>query len=185
MTLSLEPESRLRKISRWGLESGSLRAAAIISVELALLVLASALVWQPGFRFDPAALGVTFCALELGLLRGLLAAVIIGYLADLFSGGPLGLWMFGAAFGYAVLRLFVFRVVGARAPTVALLSGVAALVGGLGRAGLELLFDTAPPSGGLRFVGLVLGSTALGYPSYVTFRWASDRFRKRDDQAFR
>lgn len=184
MSLSLDGEGRMRRLSRWGVESGGLRAASILFVQLGGLVLGAVLAAQTGLRVDAASFGVVFVALELGLLRGLVLAAAIGYLADLFSGQPHGLWMTGAVASFAALRLFVFRVVGAQALTVALLAGFAALVAGLARAILlGSVGQPAPAASAL--LGLAALTAAGGPIAYRLFSFASDRFKKRDEQLFK
>lgn len=186
MTLSLEGDGRFRRFSQWGVDSGGLRAASILAVAVLLQLLASGLAWRPGVRVDPVALGVTFCALEAGLVRGLLISLGIGYMADLYSGQPRGLWMAGAVLTYGVLRLFVVRVVGARFLTVAVLSALAASVSGVLRTGLEALFGGGVHPGALvDLVVTALASGGVGFPAFMLFRWASDRFRARDENLFR
>lgn len=169
----------MRRISRWGMESGGLRALSILTVQVGLFVLASFLAWQIDLHVDVAAFGVAFCALELALARGLALTAGIGYLADLFSGQPHGLWMTGAVAAFAALRLFVFRIAGSGALTVGLLTGFAVLVAALARAILQLSVgrDTAPP---FALASMVLLGGALGPGVYALLRWASDRFKKRD-----
>ncbi|MEO1232389.1 MAG: hypothetical protein AAFZ18_26175 [Myxococcota bacterium] len=185
MSLSLEPESRFRRISAWGLESGGLRAASILVVAALSTAFSGVLARDTGLRIDPAALGATFCALEVGLARGLILAASIGYIADVSSGQPRGLWTFGTVVAYGVLRLFVIRVVGARAGTVMILTALAAGTAYLARWGLELLTGNDVGLWGVRMMLGVAGTTLLGYPAFVVYGWASDRFRSREDTLFR
>lgn len=182
MTLSLDGESRLRRIRRWGVESGGLRATSILLVMLLLLAVASVVAHETGWVIDVAATGVVFVALELGLLRGLALTAGMGYLADLFSGQPRGLWLAGSVVSFLALRLFVFRVEGARPVTVALLGGFSALVAGLARMVLQASVGPGVAEGTtFGFFGAVLGASASAYPAYLFLDWASDRFRSRDE----
>lgn len=185
MNLSLEPDSRFRRFSAWGLESGGLRAASILAVAALSTAFSGVLARSTGLRLDPAALGAMFCALEVGLGRGLILATAIGYIADVSSGQPRGLWTFGTVVAYGVLRLFVVRVVGARAGTIMVLTALAAFTAHVARWGLEATVGNEGGLWGLRVLIGVLGTTLLGYPAFLVYGWASDRFRSRDDTLFR
>lgn len=173
----------MRRFSRWGLESGGLRAGSIGLAQLVLLVVASTLSLQLGWRIDAASYGVVFIALELGFMRGLLLCALVGYLADLFGGQPQGLWMAGAVASFAALRLFVFRIAGAGALTVALLTAFAVGVAGLTRLILLRTLGQSPSDLGALF-GLVLGTAVVAPLTHRLFAFASDRFKKRDEQLF-
>ena len=160
------------------LESEGLRGASVIGVQLVLLVLGAAAAWRPGLRVDVPVLGVLFCALEFRLVPGFLVSLVIGYLADVFSGQPHGLWMAGSLGSYAVLRLLVVRVVGAQLRTIILLAAVAAASSALIRGVLE----DQPSRAILARVGAGLAAAVLAYPAYRLFLWASDPFREKDPQ---
>ena len=69
---------------------------------------------------------------------------------------------------------------------VAILSGIAALIAGLSRAGLRAAVEGAPLTSTLGGVAVsALAAAILGYPVYFIFRLASDRFRVRNDTLFR
>ena len=185
MTISLEPEGRLHRFGQWGVQSGGLQTASILFVSLVLYLVASTVIWRPGFRFDPAALVVTFCALEMTMLRGLGLAFMTGYLADLFSGHERGLWWVSTVLTYGVLRLIVVRVVGAQPPIVAILSGIAAFCAWFSRLILQVFVEGyLPPHILWGGSASILGSTLLGYPVYVVFLWTSERFRAGTDNLF-
>lgn len=185
MSVSLEPQGGLRAFSRWGLDSGGLRALSVLVTAFLMASIAHAVAYGFGVRIDVGALGVTFCALEVGLFRGLALTLGVGYIADVASGQPRGLWTFGAVVGYAVLRLFVVRVVGARAPTVVFLTVVAASAAMVGRAVLQLATEVAPTGAMSRALVTLVATAVVGYPAYWMFRFASDRFRPRDETLFR
>ncbi|MBX2813225.1 MAG: hypothetical protein KTR25_15530 [Myxococcales bacterium] len=185
MKLHLEPEGRLHSLRRWGVESGGLWSVSIILTVLVLYVTTSVLAWRPGFRFDPTAVIVVFCALELTMVRGLAAACAVGYIGDLFSGHDRGLWWSSAIASYLVLRLLVVRVVGAQPAVVAFLSLVAAIAATFTR--ICLLHATEQPIPPQAFWGalvIIVGSLLTGYPTYRLFGAVSYRFRPRNDNLF-
>lgn len=184
MSLSLDRESRFTAIGRWGMESGGLRATSALVFALATAAFGSTFGLWTGLRYDPIALGVTFCALEISLMRGLLLSVGIGYIGELFLGRPHGLGVFGAAVSYGLLRLIVFRVVGARAPTVAGLAGLAAIGGAAARGLLAASEGGAVPELGEATI-TTLVTAVVAYPAYRGYRFVSDRFRPKEDALFR
>ena len=181
MSLSLDPESRVDRLGRLGIESGGLRAFSIGVVALLLTAPAQVTAVEPGIRIDACALAATFCALELSLVRGLVSTLVIGLVTEPFTGVPRGVWSFGAVCAFGALRLMVVRIVGAELRTVTLLAGAAAAVSAFGRIGLEASLGgegvAIHPAG---IVYEVLATALVGYPAYRIFAWASDRFRKRD-----
>lgn len=184
MSVSLDRESRWSWLGRWGMESGGLRATSILGFSLVTTALASSLALWTGVRIDTVALGVTFCSLELRLERGLLLALGIAYLGESFTGTPHGLYLFGAAASYGLLRLLVFRVVGARAATVAGLAGLASGAAAMARMGLAASVGAAHPAPA-SILATLLATAVVAYPVFCGYRFVSDRFRAREDTLFR
>lgn len=184
MNLSLDAESPLSRFSRWSMESGGLRASSILLLGALYTSAASAFALMTGVRIDAAAIGLTLCARDTEPLRGLVLACGLGYLAELYSGQPHGLWMFGASVAYAVLRVVLVRLVSHRASTVVALAALATLVAAAAR-GLLGASVGQPAGGAAAALGSTLATALVAYPGYRLMRLVSDRFRRRDDARFR
>jgi hypothetical protein len=79
-----------------------------VGLALALLTLESVVVKQAGLvlgRIDVTVVLVAFLALRATLLEGAVSAFAVGYLLDLMSGQPTGLFTFLAVFTFLVGRL--------------------------------------------------------------------------------
>jgi hypothetical protein len=79
-----------------------------VGIALALLTLESVVVKQAGMvlgRIDVTVVLVAFLALRATLLEGAFSAFAVGYLLDLMSGQPTGLFTFLAVFTFLVGRL--------------------------------------------------------------------------------
>ncbi|MFY2563752.1 hypothetical protein ACN469_39550 [Corallococcus terminator] len=79
-----------------------------VGIALALLTLESVVVKQAGLvlgRIDVTVVLVAFLALRATLLEGAFSAFAVGYLLDLMSGQPTGLFTFLAVFTFLVGRL--------------------------------------------------------------------------------
>ncbi len=79
-----------------------------VGLALALLTLESVVVKQAGLvlgRIDVTVVLVAFLALRATLLEGAFTAFTVGYLLDLMSGQPTGLYTFLAVFTFLVGRL--------------------------------------------------------------------------------
>jgi rod shape-determining protein MreD len=79
-----------------------------VGLALALLTLESVVVKQAGLvlgRIDVTVVLVAFLALRATLLEGAFTAFTVGYLLDLMSGQPTGLFTFLAVFTFLVGRL--------------------------------------------------------------------------------
>jgi hypothetical protein len=79
-----------------------------VGIALALLTLESVVVKQAGLvlgRIDVTVVLVAFLALRATLLEGAFSAFAVGYLLDLMSGQPTGLFTFLAVFIFLVGRL--------------------------------------------------------------------------------
>jgi hypothetical protein len=79
-----------------------------VGLTLALLTLESVVVKQAGLvlgRIDVTVVLVAFLALRATLLEGAFTAFAVGYLLDLMSGQPTGLYTFLAVFTFLVGRL--------------------------------------------------------------------------------
>ncbi|WP_163996914.1 hypothetical protein [Pyxidicoccus caerfyrddinensis] len=79
-----------------------------VGLALALLTLESVVVKQAGLvlgRIDVTVVLVAFLALRATLLEGAFSAFAVGYLLDLMSGQPTGLFTFLAVFTFLVGRL--------------------------------------------------------------------------------
>ncbi|MFP2928833.1 hypothetical protein ACLESO_27275 [Pyxidicoccus sp. 3LG] len=79
-----------------------------VGLALALLTLESVVVKQAGLvlgRIDVTVVLVAFLALRATLLEGATSAFAVGYLLDLMSGQPTGLYTFLAVFTFLVGRL--------------------------------------------------------------------------------
>ena len=79
-----------------------------VGLALALLTLESVVVKQAGLvlgRIDVTVVLVAFLALRATLMEGAISAFAVGYLLDLMSGQPTGLFTFLAVFTFLVGRL--------------------------------------------------------------------------------
>ncbi|WP_164017277.1 hypothetical protein [Pyxidicoccus trucidator] len=79
-----------------------------VALALALLTLESVVVKQAGLvlgRIDVTVVLVAFLALRATMLEGAVTAFAVGYLLDLMSGQPTGLYTFLAVFTFLVGRL--------------------------------------------------------------------------------
>lgn len=165
----------------------ALRFAALFGVATALLSVSSVLSRSPSIRLDVVAPIVVFLSLELELMMGLIVAFGVGYLADIYSGDPRGLYWGSTVIQFLVLRLFVFRIVGSRPPIVVMIVFVTTILGLVVRLLMQATLGGGRPSissMGPGLVSLFLGAVVLGYPLYALFSRIDARLRPRDEQFF-
>jgi rod shape-determining protein MreD len=96
------------------LQSIRLRLVLVLMAATVLLTTQSVLALKPTLRPDVATLVIVYLAMEHELIPGLVTAILVGYLADVFSGEPPGLYCASLVIVYLVLRLIVLRIVGSR-----------------------------------------------------------------------
>lgn len=180
--MSLEPQSG----GGGPFEPQTLRVFANALVAL-VLVLAVSVIRVPTVRPDVVTLVVVYLALEQEFLLGLLLAVGIGYVSDLFSGHGPGLNASVAGLVYLTLRLFVARLAGGRGLMVSILALFATALALV----LRLLIEGTIGPNHASFGGLlaalpwiVLGPVALAYPVYRVMRGIDRRFRPREEFTF-
>lgn len=166
----------------------AIRYGATFGLSAVVLSVASVLARSPRSRVDLLAPIIVFLSLELELLPGLVMAFGLGYLADVFSGEPRGLYWSSTVLLFLVLRLFVAQIVGSRPPMVVAIVLLTTALGLVLRLVLQAVigFGRAPlaaitPS----LVALVVGALFLGYPIYRLFSAVDDRLKPREDQFFR
>ncbi len=108
----------LDKPRRPGLEalltSGRFRVLLVIVAATVLMTIQSVLALKPRLRPDVATLVIVYLAMEHELISGLVTTLVVGYIADVFSGDPPGLYLASLVIVYLVLRLIVLRIVGSR-----------------------------------------------------------------------
>ncbi|MBU8898255.1 hypothetical protein DRW03_00955 [Corallococcus sp. H22C18031201] len=154
-----------------------------VGIALALLTLESVLVQQAGLvlgRVDVTVVLVAFLALRASLVEGALSAFAVGYLLDLMSGQPTGLFTFLAVLTFLAGRLVSTFVDVRGAVSFALFAMGADLGHGL----LSAFFTwltlkdgiTAPLLSGMPLQVALTGLAALGlYPLFKRFETAQDR----------
>ncbi|MCP3060751.1 hypothetical protein LXT21_18355 [Myxococcus sp. K38C18041901] len=154
-----------------------------VGIALALLTLESVVVKQAGLvlgRIDVTVVLVAFLALRATLLEGAFSAFAVGYLLDLMSGQPTGLFTFLAVFTFLVGRL-VSTFVDVRGALSFALFAMGADVGhGLLAAFFTWLTvkdgGTAPALAGLPLQVALTGAAALAlFPLLRRFEAAQDR----------
>lgn len=147
-----------------------------------LMCLQSTVAKDPAFRVDLTILVVVFLALEHELLPGLVHAVAFGYLADLFSGEPVGLMAFTAASVFLGLRLMVFRVVGSGWLLVTAIGVFATLAALCLRLIVQGILGPRVYLGalGASLPSLLLGSVFLTFPLYRGLALLDRKLRPRD-----
>jgi rod shape-determining protein MreD len=102
-----------------------------VLLAMALLTLESVLVQRAGLvlsRIDVTVVLLAFLALRASLLEGACSAFAVGYLLDLMSGQPTGLYTFLGVFTFLMCRL-VFSLVDVRGPVAFVLFTMGADVG--------------------------------------------------------
>lgn len=90
-----------------------------VALALLLLTLESVVVQQAGLaliRIDVTVVLVAFLALRAGVVEGSFSAFAVGYLLDMMSGQPTGLYTFLAVFTFLIGKL-VASLVDVRTPT--------------------------------------------------------------------
>ncbi len=168
-------------------QGAALRFAALFGVATFVLATNSVLSRSPSLRLDVVAPIVVFLSLELELFVGLIAAFGVGYLADLFSGEPKGLYWASTVIQFLLLRLFVFRIVGSRPPIVAAIVVATTVLGLVVRLLMQATLGpgrstVTSMSPGL--LSLFLGAVLLGYPLYALFSRVDAKLKPRDEQFF-
>lgn len=154
-----------------------------VGLALALLTLESVVVKQAGLvlgRIDVTVVLVAFLALRATLLEGAFSAFAVGYLLDLMSGQPTGLFTFLAVFTFLVGRL-VSTFVDVRG---ALSFALFAMGADVGHSLLSAFFtwltvkegSTASLLSGLPLQVLLTGAAALAlFPLLRRFEASQDR----------
>lgn len=102
-----------------------------VLLAMALLTLESVLVQRAGLvlsRIDVTVVLLAFLALRTSLLEGACSAFAVGYLLDLMSGQPTGLYTFLGVFTFLVCRL-VYSLVDVRGPVAFVLFTMGADMG--------------------------------------------------------
>ncbi len=151
------------------LKSGRLRVALVVIAAAILLTVQSVVAQKPRLRPDVASLVIVYLAMDHELIPGLVVALVVGYVADVFSGQAPGLYMASLVVVYLVLRLIVLRIVGSRWFIVTGLSILATFLGILVR--LSIVDVLGPGGVGFRTIGPTLPVAFLvavlgGYPIY-------------------
>lgn len=172
--------------SPWRRLFGSVRFRLLLIALVAtiLLTIQSVVARQPTLRSDFATLVVVYLALEQSFGTGLVMTLVVGYVADVFSGEPRGLYMASLVIVFLLLRMVVFRIVGSRwfiVTAIAVLSTLAAL---LVRLAIESMLG--PGEASLADVSPALVATfgvaaTFGYPIYRLLRFIEERFRGREE----
>lgn len=111
-----------------------MKAFLLVLLGLVLLCMESVLVRSFGFsvtRLDVTLVLVVFLALSATLVEGAVAAFALGYLLDVFTGRPTGLFPFLAVLTYLTVRLGALVVDARGRGTFALVTGGAVLLHGL------------------------------------------------------
>ncbi|MBI3184778.1 MAG: hypothetical protein HYZ28_21790 [Myxococcales bacterium] len=149
-----------------------MKFGATVGLALLLLVIESVAVKYLGFaitRIDVTVALVVFLSLRAGLLEGAFASFAIGYLLDVMSGRPTGLFVFLAVLVYLLGRLVSSLLDARSAPSFVLFVAGAEVAHSL----LALFFGwmtsksgTAPASVGALFaqLGLTLLAALLLWP---------------------
>jgi rod shape-determining protein MreD len=176
-------ESRLRV---WLAPFEGGRARLFVHLALACLLLSASSVASrsPRFRLDLAVLVIVYVALEYPMLRGIVAALVVGWIADLMSGESRGLSMAALVIAYLLVRLVVARITGSKWIMITGVSVFATIVDFIVRFLLESL--VGPSLATVRSMGsaiftLLFGALILGYPCYRLFRFVDNRFRPREE----
>jgi rod shape-determining protein MreD len=102
-----------------------------VVLAMALLTLESVIVQRAGLvlsRIDVTVVLLAFLALRASLLEGACSAFAVGYLLDLMSGQPTGLYTFLGVFTFLMCRV-VFSLVDVRGPVAFVLFTMGADVG--------------------------------------------------------
>ncbi|MBX7097856.1 MAG: hypothetical protein K1X89_09100 [Myxococcaceae bacterium] len=111
-----------------------MKVLALVGIGLLLLCVESVAVKSLGFsvtRVDVTLLLVVFLSLSAGLVEGAFAAFALGYLLDVFTGRPTGLFPFLAVLTYLVVRLGSVVVDARGRGLFALVTGAAVVAHGL------------------------------------------------------
>jgi rod shape-determining protein MreD len=151
------------------LQSGRLRLVLVVVAATILLTAQSVLALKPRLRPDVATLVIVYLAMEHELVAGLVTTIVVGYITDVFSGDPPGLYLASLVMVYLVLRLIVLRIVGSRWFIVTGLSILATFFAILVRLLIEsvvgpdeMTFSRISPALPITFLVAALG----GYPIY-------------------
>ena len=163
--------------------STSARVTVLAIAALVLLVGTSVVARSWPVRIDAATLVVVFLALETNFHTGLWASLLIGYLAGLYAGVPAGLDAAVAVALFAVLRVFVARIVGSRWVMVTTVATIATFGAIAGRLFVHGLFQPIPwplvlPS----IPGQLVASVILAWPAYRLLRAVQTQLTPRDER---
>jgi rod shape-determining protein MreD len=178
----------LDKPRRSGLEafllSGRIRVALVVVAATILLAVQSVFAREPELRTDIGTLVIVYLAMEHELVSGLVVTLAVGYVADLFSGDPPGLYLASLVIVYLVLRLIVLRIVGSRWFIVTGLSILATAFAILVRLSIEALLG--PDEASLTAINPALLATFLmaalgGYPIYRILGFFERGLRRGED----
>ncbi len=163
---------------------GRLKDVLLVVFAALMIVVLSAVAQRPAFRVDIATLIIVYLALERELIAGMLLSLSVGYLADLFSGQPPGLYMASEVMVFLGLRLFVFRIVGSRFLIVTGIGLTSTLVALLLRSIIQGVLGPARPAFSAMapaWAALLVGPILLGYPIHTALRLIDARFKTRED----
>ncbi|MCK6547420.1 hypothetical protein L6R52_16340 [Myxococcota bacterium] len=168
------------------IDGGPLRLIGMLVAATLLVAVETVVATRPPLRFDLGTLAVVYFALESPVAGGAVASLLVGLVADVFSGESRGLSSASMMVAYLVVRLLVARSTGARWGMITAVSLLGTSIVFFVRFALEAAvgpdratFDAASPA--LPF--LLLGAVLFGYPVYRFLRWVDERFRPRDDDA--
>ena len=161
--------------------SGRIRVALVVLAATVLLTMQSVFALKPSLRADVATLVIVYLAMDHELISGMVVALVVGYIADVFSGDPPGLYLASLVIVYLVLRLIVLRIVGSRWFIVTGLSILATFLAILVRALISVILG----SGDARFSAInpALLTTFLmaalgGYPVYRVLAFCERGLRR-------
>lgn len=147
-------------------------------------LLQSVIAQNPKLRFDLPALFILFLALELEFMAGLIMSVLVGYLADIYSGDPSGLTVTALVLVFLLLRLMVVQLRMTR-PFLVLGLGFIASFADLF---FKLLIESGVGPDQLTLIGvapglvsMAVGALLFSYPLYWGLRRIKHRFKTRED----
>jgi rod shape-determining protein MreD len=143
--------------------------ALVVIATAILLTIQSVMAQRPTLRPDVATLVIVYLAMDHELISGLVTTLVVGYIADVLSGDPPGLYLASLVIVYLLLRLIVLRIVGSRWFIVTGLSILATSLAILVRLAIEAFlgpdeasFAAIRPALFFTFLVAALG----GYPIY-------------------
>src|SRR5687767_11228919 len=168
MTIDLLDKPRRPGLKAF-LFSARIRVTLVVVAATMLLATQSVFALEPELRADVATLVIVYLSMEHELISGMVVTLVVGYIADVFSGDPPGLYLASLVIVYLVLRLIVLRIVGSRWFIVTGLSILATFFAIVVRLLIEALIG--PDEASLAAFNPALPATFLvaalgGYPIY-------------------